>query len=294
MGVSAAKYITLSNRCEGYNNDGNFIEPHVIGMMVFDELKLPRIEEFVNGANITITEDEIKEFLDKKFEEENPELIKRMETPRKSTGIINLCKASVDAIITSTERLKDELEAGRYYFEPYSLKYYKEYISILKEKLQTLFAVLNDIKKCKSEKISEEAEKRLIDLDFHINSKGNIYFKDAERLADAIIYNVNDLREKVQAGNNLETYLAFKESEHSLMKDDVWPCEIYPRKEIQVKDRYYAHRPGFIALSEEQQTQVQKEELENFSRWMAEDFAEDDEYENKKDAILQKNNKFFK
>ena len=78
MGVIATKYITLSNRYAGYNDDGNFIQPHVIGMMVFDELKLPRIEEFVNGANITITEDEIKKFLDKKFEEENPELKKRM------------------------------------------------------------------------------------------------------------------------------------------------------------------------------------------------------------------------
>ena len=35
-----------------------------------------------------------------------------MEMPRKSSGIINLGKASVDAIISSTERFKDELEAG--------------------------------------------------------------------------------------------------------------------------------------------------------------------------------------
>lgn len=63
MGVRATKYITLSNRSAGYNDEGNFIKPHVIRMMLFDELKLLKIEEFVNGASITITEDEIKNFL---------------------------------------------------------------------------------------------------------------------------------------------------------------------------------------------------------------------------------------
>ncbi len=287
MGVIATKYISLPNRYAGYNDDGNFIQPHVIGMMLFDELKLSKVEEFVNGASITITEDEIKEFLDKKFEEENPELKKRMETPRKSTGIINLGKASVDAIISSTERFKDKLEAGRYYFEPYSLQYFKTYTSILKEKCQTLLSVLNDINKCKSETLSEDAEQRLLDLDFHINSNGNIYFKDAERLADAIIYNVKNLCEKVQVGNNPETYLTFKESKHALMRDGVFESEIYPSKKIQIRDRHHANMPEFIALSEAQQTQVQKEELENFSRWMAQDFAEDD-YEDEKVVVLQK------
>lgn len=42
-------------------------------------------------------------------------------------------------------------------------------------------------------------------------------------------------------GNNPETYLTFKESRHRLMKDGVFESEIYPRKEIQIKDIYYAH-----------------------------------------------------
>ena len=57
------------------------------------------------------------------------------------------------------------------------------------------------------------------------------------------------------------------------MKDDVHECELYPSKEIQIRDRYRSHKPEFIALSEAQQTQVQKEELENFSRWMKSDIA---------------------
>ena len=71
------------------------------------------------------------------------------------------------------------------------------------------------------------------------------------------------------------------------MRDDVWPCQIYPRKEIQIKDIHYAHMSEFIKLSEAQQTQVQKEYLENMTRWIAMNFNEDN-YENEKSAVLQK------
>ncbi len=290
MGVIATKYISLPNKYAGYNDDGNFIQPHVIGMMLFDELKLPRIEKFVNGARITITEDEIKEFLSKKMDEEQPVLKQKLEEEMKTSSIITFTsdeKENQRKIDASVRKMKDMTTASRYYFEPYSLQYFKTYVSILKEKCQTLLSVLDDINKCKAEKLSDEAEQRILDLDFHINSNGNIYFKDAERLADAIIYNVKDLCEKVQVGNDPETYLTFKESRHRLMKDGVWENEIYPSREIQKKDRYCAHMPQFIALSEEQQTQVQKEELENFSRWMKMDFKEDD-YENERGPVLQK------
>lgn len=266
MGVIATKYITLSNRYAGYNDDGNFIQPHVIRMMIFDELKLPKVEEFVNGASITITEDEIEEFLNKKMDEEQPGLKVIFEREMKITGEIT-CDGEVDKE-KRWEGMKSLIGSSRYYFDPYSLQYFKIYTSRLREKLQSLFSVLNDIDRCKSEELSEESKQRLKDLDFHINSKGSLYFKDAERLADAIIYNVKDLCEKIQVGNNPETYLTFKESEHQLMKDDVWESEIYPSRKIQIKDRYYAHKPEFIALSEAQQTQVQKEELENAAKWM--------------------------
>ena len=34
MEVTVTKYITLPNRYAGYNDDGNFIQPHVISMMM--------------------------------------------------------------------------------------------------------------------------------------------------------------------------------------------------------------------------------------------------------------------
>ena len=69
------------------------------------------------------------------------------------------------------------------------------------------------------------------------------------------------------------------------MRDDIWECDIYPRKEIQIKDRYYAHMPEFIALSETQQTQLQKENLENMTRWIKMNLFDD---EDEKSAVLKK------
>lgn len=287
MGVKVTKYINISSRCAEYGDDGYFIKPHIIKMMLFDELKLSNVEEFVNGASITITEDEIKDFLDKKMDEEQPGLKQKLKEEMKTSSKITLTCDEEEfqrQMKASNEKMKDIATASRYYFEPYSLQYFRTYTSILKEKCQTLFSVLNDINKCKSEKLSEEAEQRLLDLDFHINSKGNIHFKDAERLADAIIYNVRDFCEKIQAGNNPETYLTFKESPHQLMKDDVWESDIYPSRRIQIKDRHYAHKPEFIALSEAQQTQVQKEALESISKWINTDFEKDEQ----RGPILQK------
>lgn len=138
MGVIATKYITLSNRYAGYNDDGNFIQPHVIRMMLFDELKLPNVEEFVKEANITITEDEIKEFLSKKMDEEQPGLKQKLEEEMKTSSTITFTsdeKENQRKIDASVRKMKDMRTASRYYFEPYSLQYFKTYTSILKEKL---------------------------------------------------------------------------------------------------------------------------------------------------------------
>lgn len=249
MELSVTKYITLPNSDAQYKDDENFIKPYIIKMMLFDELKLSNVGEFVNNASITITEDEIKDFLSKKMDEEQPGLKQRLEEKMKTGSQITLTddeEGFEKKMKASSEKMKDMATAYSYYFEPYSLQYFKTYTSILKEKCQTLLSVLDDIDKCESGKLTKEAEQRFLDLDFHINSAGNIYFKDAERLAGAIIYNVRDLRKKIEAGNNLETYLIFKESRHRIMKDDIWERDLYPNKKIQIKDRYYAHKSMHI------------------------------------------------
>lgn len=292
MGVSVDKYIDLLSRYGIYGENGYYVDSHIIDRMVVDELKLHMsfngIEDFVNNCEISITEDEIKAFLDKKMDEEEPTLRKELEKPYKPISN-NPLEWTEEDIHREARAFGTAILKSRYRFEPYSLQYFKIYTSILKEKCKTLFEILDDLAKIKEGTISEEGWTRILELDFHTNEYGDVYHADIERLADAIIYNVKDLYDKITKGNNPETYLTFKESKHNMAKDGIFENELYPRKEVQIKDSHYAHKPEFIALSEAQQTQVQKEELENFSRWMAQDFAEDDYEDEKKisDKILQ-------
>lgn len=172
---------------------------------------------------------------------------------------INDCKISLTA-----EEVKEFLKKKNHKFEPYTLEYFKIYTSILKVKCRTLFGILDDLEKIKDDEISEECWDRILDLDFHINKDGEIYIPDAVRLADAIIYNVKDLYNKINQGNNCETYLNFKESKFDLYEDGIFESEIYPRKELQIKDKYYSSKNEFSALSEKQEEELRKQEVDNF------------------------------
>ena len=87
MSVSVNKYVDLLSRYGIYGENGYYVDSHIIHRMIVDELKLhlsfSGIEEFVNTCGISITESEIKDFLDKKMDEEEPTLRKKLEKPSK-------------------------------------------------------------------------------------------------------------------------------------------------------------------------------------------------------------------
>lgn len=263
--MSVNKYIDLLSRYGIYGENGYYIDSHIIHRMVVDELRLSMsfkdIEEFVNTCEITITEDEIKDFLDKKMDEEEPTLRKELEKTYKPISS-NPLEWTEEDIHREARAFGTAILKSRYRFEPYSLQYFKNYISILKEKCKTLFEILEDLAKIKEGTISEEGWNRIVDLDFHINEYGDIYITDVERLADAIIYNVKDLYEKVTKGNNSETYLTFKESKHRMARDGIFESEIYPRKEVQIKNEVYGYCKEFIALSDNQKEKLRQERLD--------------------------------
>lgn len=290
MSADIRKFIDLDSRYAIYGENGYYIDPFIIQMAIVDNLNLAmsytEIEEFIRIAAITLTSKQIKEYLEQKLVEENPELKKRIEKP-KSKRNNNIAELTDQDINNSSQEFIDNLCVARYYFEPYSLEYFNTYISILKVKCQTLFGILSDLFSIKRGKIALNQSQVILDLDFHINEVGDIYFADAIRLLDAIIYNVKDLHDKVNQGNKFETYLTFKKSKHQLLKDGVFESEIYPRKEIQIKDLNYAYSKEFIALSEKQKEQLEKEQLEDFSCFIATDFS-DDEEEKQNNPVLKK------
>ncbi len=279
MGVVVSKYVDFLGRYAIYGENGYYVDPSILHRIIVDELKLSmsfnEIKEFVEKCEISLTEEEIREFLDKKMEEEEPNLQKEVEelSKTRSKNIVEWTEEDIHRVSRVTKNL---IFKRRYEFDPYSLKYFRKYTSILKEKCKTLFEILENLLLIKEGQGSDESWNWVSDLDFHINEFGDLYMEDVVRLADAIVYNVRTLYNKIHNGNNLETYLTFKESKHSMGKDGVFGSELYPRREIQIKNLNYVNRPEFIALSEKQKQELESQKFDTLARQIYADFSEDD------------------
>lgn len=234
-----------------------------------EELKIfqsyQALKEFVNDCEITITETEIIDFLERKRDEENPTLRSQLEN-LSSLCSRNLVDVTLEDISRSAEEAVVTILAERYKFDPYTLQYFKIYISILKEKCKTFFEIVDDLAKIKDGTISEKGWERIQDLDFHVDQSGNLFRTDVTRLVNAILYNVKDLYDKVLEGNNPATYLTFKLFSDPMIQDDMNVGDLYPRKEVQIKDLYYSYRSEFIALSDHQKEVLEQKRLDRFSK----------------------------
>lgn len=265
MSVNVSKYIDLDTNYAIYGINGYFLEPFLIHMMIIDEIKLGmsfvELERFIEECEISVTEDEIKKFLDKKRNENY--------TGSKVSSKNNGSSILIQEDTTSEElekAVKNALDYQCSSFDPYILEYFKKYVAILKVKCANLFKLLECLDK-KNEMSDEESEV-LSSLDIHTDEKGNVYYEDINRLCEAIIYNINDLYKKVQEGNNLNTYLDFKISKEQLGRDGIFDEDLYPSEEIQVKDVERGNSPEFIALTEKQKVELRKENLRNFSKFL--------------------------
>lgn len=257
MGVQIDKYVDIVARYVKLGEKGYYIQPIDIIIMLKNELhfsyySFDDLKKFVSTCSITLKEDEIKCFLREKMDEENPTL--RADLQNSKVQSKSLYKTEDDIEIEGKNFFIKLLQA-RYQFEPYLLIYFKTYVSILKDKCTALFDVLEDLRWIEKG-YSERAWRRFDDLDFHVKYDGSIHYADAVRLANAMIYNINDLHQKVMQGNDFQTYLTFKEAPHRLISSQIFEREIYPKKEIQIKDLNYADSPQFIALSEKQKAEL--------------------------------------
>ncbi len=267
MSVNVSKYVNLNENYAIYGINGYFLEPFLIKMMIIDEIKLGmsfvELERFIEECEISVTEDEIKKFLDKKRSENYIGL--KVNSKNNGSSIL------IQEDTTSEELEKTVKDALNYQccsFDPYTLEYFKKYVAILKVKCSNLLKILDYLDKRKSMEISKDEWKALVDLDIHVNEEGNVYCEDINRLCEAIIYNINDLYKKVQEGNNLNTYLDFKISKEQLGRDGIFGEDLYPSEEIQIKDVTRGNSPEFIALTEKQKVELKKENLRNFSKFL--------------------------
>ena len=277
--IKIDEFVDLLNNYAIYGENGYYIEPLVMTKIIVDNLQLSmsynNIIEYIKDAKVNVTEEQIKEYLDKKFELENPELKQKLATRKSRTK--NICEWTKIEIEVATEEFVDELRASKYFFDSYTLEYFRKYIDILKEKSLKLFYLVDRIQEhklhgwhfnCEQETEWDEIEKQLIDYDIKLNADGNIYYQDLIRLLTPLIQNVLQLKEMLEKANNLETYLDFSVSKHSLYRDGFDESEIYPRRSLQVKDIFFDNKKGYIPLSEKQRAKLRREKLDNFSAWL--------------------------
>ena len=242
-----------------YGENGNYIDPNIIKKSCIKDLGLSisfdELYQCIKGANVTIKEEDIIAYLDDRMDKEQPGLRNKLEND------INYEESDIAHI----EKIKDQNIASEYYFEPYSLYYFKKYVSNLREKCLSLASLINNICNLKDNKTTKLLE-LLKELDIHINEDNNIYYVDAIRIEQAFVYNIKDLYNKVLTGNVLPTYFKFKLSKQKILDNNLFESNIYPKKEIQIRDLKYANDRQFISLSEKQE-----EELNNNmkSNWVA-------------------------
>ncbi len=203
---------------------------------------IEEIKNDVENANVTISEEEIKGFLDLELDKNklrNDIEDKNRRHPKQTTRFI------------------DDLLYSKYSYEPYTLVYFKKYTSILKEKINTLLYIIENLSNKKIDLIGEQLQ----DLDI-ILENNKISKTDIIRLLKPTFFNIETLENNVEKANNVETYLKFRISLDSVYRDGFTEPELYPRKEIQIKNLYYNHTPGNVDLSERQEKELMDDTLE--------------------------------
>lgn len=216
--------------------------------------KFNDITDAVNSAQVVVTKEQITEFLEKRFEEDDLELKKRIESPKhKRSG--DITKWTDEDIEAYSQEFADGISASRYYFEPYTLEYFNKYSNIVRNKALSLLNIIEKIGNRDSISIQDS----IIELDIQLDENGNISKEDIIRLITPTVDNIEKLYEKVSKANDLSTYLTFKMSKHSLHRNGVFESEIYPSSSLQMKDLYNDCVRGNVPLSGAQRTELEQE-----------------------------------
>lgn len=247
------------------DNQNKYYDSKVIISILEDILGKPihETKKHIEENKIIVTKEQIKEYLEKKFIEENPELKKRLESPKRKKSSNPTLWTEQDIKATS-QNFVDNLSAIRYYFEPYTLEYFNRYTTIVRNKIELLLEIIEKI----GAKDITSIQDVLSDLDVLLDENGNILKSDIIRLITPTVYNINDLNEKIAKANDLSTYLTFKMSKDSLYRNGCSESEIYPPESIQVKNICYDYVQGNVCLSDNQRKQIEEEDIKNMNYFL--------------------------
>lgn len=254
--------------------DSKYIIVILEGML---ENSFEKISESVDDAKVLVNEEQIKAFLEQKLVDEDPELKQRFEKRNleykksleerrgkiEQSGEENWMNLTGEEIEESSQAFVDDIAMHRYHFEPYTLKYFNKYIEILKNKLLTLLDIIEKIGNRNVSSIQDIMN----ELDIILDENGNISKEDIIRLITPTIYNFEKLNKKVEEANELSTYLTFKMSKHSLMRDGWNVGEVYPQKSLQDHSLYGFNGNENVPLSSRQeQDRIEEQRTRTYTR----------------------------
>lgn len=241
---------------ENYFSNQKFYDPKIIITIIEDITGKPfkQIKEDINNQKVTVTKEQIKEYLEKKFTEEESETKKRIENyqHQEKTNTENWLQQEQDLnILRQSQEIFDHIIAAKYDFDPYTLEYFKKYTAIVKRKLILLLDLIEKI----SIKDSKPIQDLLDDLDINLDAAGNISKDDIIRLIKPTIDNLNDLDEKVKRANDLATYLTF-----TIQAATFYESNIYPSSSLQIKRPFHDYLKGNVPLSPKQKEEIEKKQ----------------------------------
>ena len=214
-------------------------------------LKYESIIKIINDANVNIKERDVKRFLDNKYMESHPDARSRLE--KLNAKLSNRRKGSIDEF---SERFSLYLDFDKYKFEPYTLKYFVNYITILKNKCNDIIKIIDGLVDGTIPKFILE------DLDINLNYDNCILLSDINRLIEPLIYNYELLLDYVKRANNFNTYLDYKISLDTVYKNGLSEVELYPSEELQNSLYEFNGEDGYIPYTEKQKKLIRKRENE--------------------------------
>lgn len=241
------------------NKEEKYYDPKYITTFLEEVLgfDMESVKTMVNNSRVKVNEEEIRDFLDKKFGEENPELKKRIES-RRTTN-----RSGMKSTEEATQEFADDLESSRYSFDPYTLKYFKTYSGIIRDKSNALLGLIERIGNGHAGDIMDELD----ELDINFNEDGRISKTDIMRLVTPAVHNIRTLDDKVRQANDLSTYLTFKMSLDSIYKNGWSENEVYPSPELQLRNLEYASLPGYVPLTDRQREEIERESQSYLKRF---------------------------
>lgn len=203
------------------------------------------------NSGVLVTDNEIINFLNQQFLDCDSDIMKRVnDCELKHANSDRLFgENGLDYLKKHSSCLEDYLAVRKYTFEPYSLEYFKKYISIVKTKLLTLLDNYFFIG-CGCPDFD-----LLDDLDINLDSRDFISKEDIIRLIKPILYNLDLLSKKVNEANDLSTYLSFKMSRFLLYKNGLSDNDIYPSDSLQINN-LLCSEDGYVALSDRQREKI--------------------------------------